>query len=48
MKNKKVADYYDKLYSDDEKAFSGEPLLLVKVLTEQLSSGSILEIGGWG
>jgi len=45
MKNQKVADYYDKVYSEDEKAFSGEPLPLVKVLTEHLSSGSILEIG---
>ncbi|HEY5382976.1 MAG TPA: methyltransferase domain-containing protein [Candidatus Paceibacterota bacterium] len=45
MKNQKVADYYDKLYSDDEKAFSGEPLPLVKVLVEHISSGDVLEIG---
>jgi tellurite methyltransferase len=45
MKNQKVADYYNKFYSDDEKAFSGEPLPLVKVLTEHLPSGRILEIG---
>lgn len=45
MKNQKVADYYNKFYSDDEKAFSGEPLPLVKILTENLSSGKVLEIG---
>jgi hypothetical protein len=45
MKNQKVADHYDKLYSDDEKAFSGEPLPLVKVLVEHISSGDVLEIG---
>lgn len=45
MKNQKVADYYDKLYSDDEKAFGGEPLPLVKILTEHLVMGKILEIG---
>jgi tellurite methyltransferase len=45
MKNQKVADHYDKIYSDDEKAFSGEPLPLVKVLIEHISSGDVLEIG---
>jgi tellurite methyltransferase len=45
MKNQKVADYYNQFYSDDEKAFSGEPLPLVKVLTEHLPSGKVLEIG---
>jgi tellurite methyltransferase len=45
MKNQKVADHYDKLYSDDDKAFSGEPLPLVKVLTDYISSGDVLEIG---
>jgi len=45
MKNKKIAEHYDKLYSNDEKAFSGEPLPLVKLLAEQLSSGKVLEMG---
>lgn len=45
MKNQKVTDHYDKLYSNDEKAFSGEPLPLVKALTEYLPSGNVLEIG---
>jgi tellurite methyltransferase len=44
MKNQKVADYYNKLYADDEKAFSGEPLPLAKLLAERLPSGKILEI----
>ena len=45
MKNQKVADYYNKFYSDDEKAFSGEPLPLVKALSELMPSGTVLEIG---
>lgn len=45
MKNQKVADYYNKFYSEDEKAFSGEPLPLVKALSELMPSGKVLEIG---
>ena len=45
MKNQKVADYYNKFYSDDGKAFSGEPLPLVKALSELMPSGKVLEMG---
>lgn len=48
MKNQKVADYYDKVYSDDERAFSGEPLPLIKALSKYVLSGSVLEIGAGG
>jgi tellurite methyltransferase len=47
-KNQKVADYYNKFYSEDEEAFSREPLPLVKILVEHLQTGKILEIGAGG
>src|ERR1700733_7865058 len=48
MKNQKVANYYDKLYTDDKQAFVGEPLPLVKRLTEYISKGDVLEVGAGG
>ncbi len=48
MKNQKVADHYNKIYSDDEHAYSGEPLPLVKLLLEHITSGRVLEIGAGG
>ncbi len=46
MKNKKTADLYNKIYSDDDKAFSGEELPLAQRLAESLSVGAtILDLG---
>ncbi|GEM_PF-637576 len=47
-KSRNVADYYNKLYTDDERAFVGEPLPLVKRLTEYIKSGDVLEVGAGG
>ena len=44
MKNQKTADYYNKVYAD-ERAFSGEPLPLVKMLAELLPAGKVFEMG---
>jgi len=44
-RNKDVADFYDKLYSEDDRAFGGEPLPLVKRLLEYIKEGDVLEIG---
>lgn len=45
MKNQKIADHYNKLYSEDPTAFSGNPLPLVEKLLEHTQKGSVLEIG---
>lgn len=41
-----IADFYDKIYSEDNQAFGGEPLPIVKHLPEYISRGDVLEIGG--
>ena len=48
MKKSKIANYYDKIYSEDKNVFSGEPLPLVKRLLEYKTGGSVLEIGAGG
>lgn len=46
MKNQKTADHYNKIYSDDDKAFSGEELPMAQRLAESLPAGAtILDLG---
>jgi tellurite methyltransferase len=45
MHNQKLTEFYDRVYENDQAAFSGEPLPLVKSLIEHLQHGSVLEIG---
>lgn len=48
MKNEEVARHYNQLYRENEIAYSGEPLPLIKTLSEYLINGTVLEVGAGG
>ena len=40
-----ISDFYDQLYSSDDKAFNGPPLPLIERLLEYIKTGTVLDFG---